>query len=246
MSNKDAIYASPLDAIADFTFDETVAAVFPDMIQRSVPGYSTIIAMTGVLAGRYAQTDSHCYDLGCSLGASTLAMRQHIDQSGCIIIGIDNSTAMLDKCRQIIAGDNYPTPVELRCADILDSDIENASVVTLNFTLQFIPQPKREDFLQRIFEGMRPGGILLLSEKILFEDQHLQTLNTELHHEFKRGNGYSDMEISQKRSAIENVLVSETIATHQQRLRAIGFKYIDVWFQCFNFASLVAIKGSAE
>jgi tRNA (cmo5U34)-methyltransferase len=241
---KDTLYATPLDSIGGFAFDEQVVRVFPDMIQRSVPGYSTIIAMTGVLAARYAQAGTRCYDLGCSLGASTLAMRHQLDQAqrDCRIVGIDNSPAMLAHCRDLIAADAGSVPVDLELADICEAPIENASVVVFNFTLQFVPLEQREALLARIGQNMRPGGVLVLSEKIRFEDPHLQELNTDLHHEFKRANGYSDLEISQKRTALENVLVPETIATHTQRLRRAGFGSVDVWFQCFNFASLVAIR----
>ena len=242
MSQKDAIYSQALDKIADFAFDDNVAAVFPDMIQRSVPGYSTIIAMTGVLAERYAQDGSRCYDLGCSLGASTLSISQHIEGKQCRIIGVDNSEAMLKRCRDLVDASPYSPTIDLVCSDINDVCFEDASVVVLNFTLQFIPVEQRAELLKRIADGMRKGGILILSEKILFEDQHLQELNTDLHHAFKKGNGYSDMEISQKRSSIENVLIPETIQCHEDRLRDAGFQNIDVWFQCFNFASLVAIK----
>jgi tRNA (cmo5U34)-methyltransferase len=241
-AGRDAIYATPLDAIAAFAFDERVVQVFPDMIQRSVPGYSTIIAMTGVLAERYAQPHSHCYDLGCSLGASTLAMRAHLDGRDCRIIAVDNSSAMLEHCRAAIAADSGASPVELVLADAGSVPIADASVVVLNFTLQFIAQAQREALLARIGAGMRRGGVLVLSEKICFDDPHLQQLNTDLHHAFKRANGYTDLEISQKRSALENVLVPETIASHQQRLRRAGFASVDVWVQCFNFASLVAVK----
>jgi tRNA (cmo5U34)-methyltransferase len=242
MNQRDQIYASPLDAIGAFAFDEQVAHVFPDMIQRSVPGYATIIAMTGVLAERYAQPGSRCYDLGCSLGASTLAMRQHLDDRDCEIVAVDNSPAMIERCKAQIAADRHTTPVTLLLDDIASTPIDNASMVVLNFTLQFIPTERRDALLHRIGRAMRPGGVLVLSEKICFEDAHLQALNTDLHHAFKRANGYSELEISQKRSALENVLVPETLATHQQRLRAAGFTSVDVWFQCFNFASLVAIR----
>lgn len=242
MTQRDQIYASPLDAIGAFAFDEQVARVFPDMIQRSVPGYATIVAMTGVLAERYAQPGSCCYDLGCSLGASTLAMRQYLDERDCEIVAVDNSPAMIERCQARIAADSHRAPVTLRLDDIGATAIENASVVVFNFTLQFIPLAARDALLARIGKAMRPGGVLVLSEKIRFEDEHLQALNTDLHHAFKRANGYSDLEISQKRSALENVLVPETIAAHQQRLRSAGFSSVDVWFQCFNFASLVAIK----
>lgn len=242
MKSKDRIYSTPMDRIADFAFDDKVASVFPDMIKRSVPGYSTIIAMTGVLAERYALDDSNCYDLGCSLGASTLSLRHHVEGRHCKIIAVDNSSAMIERCQQIIDQDDYSTPTELLLADISEVDINNASVVVLNFTLQFIATDQRQALLQKIYDGMNQGGILVLSEKIRFEDEHLQELNTDLHHAFKKANGYSDMEISQKRSALEKTLLPETIAEHQQRLQSIGFSNIDAWFQCFNFASLVAIK----
>lgn len=239
---KDTIYSTPLDAIADFAFDANVVRVFPDMIQRSVPGYSTIVAMTGVLAERYARAGTHCYDLGCSLGASTLAMRALLDGRNCDIIGVDNSPAMIDHCRALIAADSHSTPVILQLADINAIAIENASVAVMNFTLQFIAPEQREALLHRIADAMQPGGILVLSEKICFDDEHLQQLNTELHRAFKRANGYSDLEIAQKRTALENVLLPESLPSHRERLRRAGFASVDVWFQCFNFASMVAIK----
>jgi tRNA (cmo5U34)-methyltransferase len=242
MTKKDSIYAKPLDSIADFSFDDTVVRVFPDMIQRSVPGYSTIIAMTGVIAERYAQNDSHCYDLGCSLGASTLSMRQQLDAKSCKIIAVDNSEAMIARCKTLIELDQHQTLVELIQDDVLNIAINNSSVAVLNFTLQFISPSQRLDLLTTIFNGMCEGGVLVLSEKIHFDDPHLQSLNTDLHHSFKRANGYSDMEISQKRTSLENVLVTDSIPLHQRRLKDIGFNSVDVWFQCFNFMSLVAIK----
>lgn len=244
MTDKDSIYAEPLNDIAGFRFDDHVVQVFPDMIQRSVPGYSTIIAMTGVLAERYAQAGSYCYDLGSSLGASTLSMRQQLGDRDCKIIAVDNSAAMQRRCREIINQQPSPVEVELREADLRDVAIDNASVVVMNFTLQFIAPAEREAILASIYKGMRNGGILVLSEKICFDDPHLQSLNTDLHHSFKRANGYSDMEISQKRSALENVLIPETIGSHQKRLKKVGFNTVDVWFQCFNFTSMVAIKNN--
>ncbi|WP_129127635.1 carboxy-S-adenosyl-L-methionine synthase CmoA [Geomonas oryzae] len=239
----DAIYAAPLQEMIDFKFDERVVAVFPDMIQRSVPGYGMIISNIGILAAKYAQAGSHCYDLGCSLGAATLSMRQRIKAPDCDIIAVDNSQAMIERAREILARDAAPAvPVNMICADIQDVPIENASVVVLNFTLQFIPPAQRPELIERIHAGLRPGGILILSEKIAFSDPERQHFHQELHHDFKRANGYSDLEISQKRSALENVMIPETISCHQERLKAAGFSSFDVWFQCFNFASMVAVK----
>jgi len=237
---KDTIYQHPLDRIADFSFDEKVAAVFPDMIQRSVPGYSTIIAMTGVLAERYAIDNSNVYDLGCSLGASLFSIAHQLDKYKNIqLIGIDNSPAMIERCA--ILCQTYKN-TQLLCQDIENTQIKKASVVVLNFSLQFIPLAHREIILTSIAHNMLPGGILILSEKIRFEDDLLDQLNVDLHHAFKKANGYSDLEISQKRNALEKVLLPETLKTHQDRIKRAGFNRCDVWFQCFNFASMVAIK----
>ncbi|TGU70735.1 carboxy-S-adenosyl-L-methionine synthase CmoA [Geomonas terrae] len=239
----DAIYAAPLQEMIDFKFDERVVAVFPDMIQRSVPGYGMIISNIGILAAKYAQAGSHCYDLGCSLGAATLSMRQRIKEPECDIIAVDNSPAMLERGRELLARDAAAAvPVTMICADIQEVPIENASVVVLNFTLQFIPPAQRPELIERIYAGLRPGGILILSEKIAFSEPARQHFHQELHHDFKRANGYSDLEISQKRSALENVMIPETLACHQERLKSAGFSSVEVWFQCFNFASMVAIK----
>ncbi|MBL4782791.1 MAG: carboxy-S-adenosyl-L-methionine synthase CmoA [Porticoccaceae bacterium] len=240
--NHDKLFSRPLADIAGFTFDADVVAVFPDMIQRSVPGYETIIAMTGTLAGRYAQPQSKCYDLGCSLGASTLAMAQHIQVPDCSIVAIDNAPAMIEHCTTILAHEQSDTAVDLICADLLDTPLNNASMVVLNFTLQFLPPEARSALMQRIYDALLPGGILILSEKIAFADAHLNQLMIELHHSFKRANGYSELEVAQKRSALENVLIPETLDQHRQRLNSVGFNSIDIWFQCFNFASLLAIK----
>jgi tRNA (cmo5U34)-methyltransferase len=239
----DVIYSLPLDEIIDFRFDERVVDVFPDMIQRSVPGYGTMISTIGILAARYAQEDSHCYDLGCSLGAITLSMRQQITKSNCDIIAIDNSIAMIERGQQLLVSDQTSAiPVTMICADLQNVDIENASVVVLNFTLQFIPVEERLLLIKRIYQGLKPGGILILSEKIAFDDNAKHEFHIEAHHDFKRANGYSDLEISQKRSALEKVLIPETLVSHQQRLKLAGFGFSELWFQCFNFISLVAIK----
>jgi tRNA (cmo5U34)-methyltransferase len=239
----DQIYASPLDQIIDFKFDEKVVNVFPDMIQRSVPGYSTMISTIGIMAARYAQADSVCYDLGCSLGAVTLSMRHRINQKNCKIIAVDNSPAMIEQAQQLLSADqNQLVDVDLVCNDLLDIEISNASVVVMNFTLQFIAIEQRDALLQRIYDGLKPGGVLILSEKLAFDDEQVNQFHIDSHHDFKRSNGYSDLEISQKRSALENVLIPESLEAHQYRLKSAGFNFIDKWFQCFNFISMVAIK----
>ncbi|OLQ69430.1 carboxy-S-adenosyl-L-methionine synthase CmoA [Photobacterium proteolyticum] len=242
MAGHDNIFAAPIEKLGDFTFDERVAEVFPDMIQRSVPGYSNIISAIGMLAERFAKPHSKIYDLGCSLGAATLSMRRHINQEGCEIIAVDNSAAMVERCRLHIDAYRSDTPVQVIEADIRDIDISDASVVVLNFTLQFLVPEDRQALLEKIFAGLRPGGILILSEKYIFDDERSHELLIDLHHDFKRANGYSELEISQKRSAIENVMRPDSIDTHKQRFADIGFSSSEVWFQCFNFGSMFAIK----
>ncbi|MFT5083880.1 MAG: tRNA (cmo5U34)-methyltransferase [Lentisphaeria bacterium] len=238
----DTLYSKPQIQTIDFVFDDKVVDVFPDMIERSVPGYSTIIHMIGQLAQRYVQKGTHCYDLGCSLGAATLSMRHRIQTEGASIIAVDNSPDMIKRCQTLIDADIGKTDVEMCLSDILDAPIHNASVCVLNFTLQFVPLSQRTRLLKKIYHGMVPGGILVVSEKLNFDDSHHSSLMTELHHYFKKTNGYSELEIAQKRNAIENVLVPETFNAHKQRLENIGFVGIETWFQCFNFASFIAFK----
>ncbi|WP_119396520.1 carboxy-S-adenosyl-L-methionine synthase CmoA [Salinibius halmophilus] len=240
---KDDIFAHPQANIGKFEFDETVAHVFPDMIKRSVPGYSHVIALTGVLAGQYAKPDSKIYDLGCSLGASTLAMRHHVKAPNCEIIGIDTSDAMLRRARDWIdSTDEEAVTVTLEQNDIRNVDFQPMSVAVLNYTLQFVPMADRTALLQKIYDAMLPGAALILSEKVTFTDAAQQDLLERHQLDFKRANGYSELEISQKRQSIEDVLVTETLPEHHQRLRDVGFSQVETWFQCFNFTSMIAIK----
>lgn len=242
MSNRDTLFSVPVAKLGDWTFDERVAEVFPDMIQRSVPGYSNIISMIGMLAERFVQPDSHVYDLGCSLGAATLSVRRNIRVPGCKIIAVDNSPAMVERCRRHIDAFRADTPVEVIEADIRQIPLENASLVVLNFTLQFLAPEERQQLLNTIYQGLKPGGALVLSEKFSFEDADVGELLFNMHHDFKRANGYSELEISQKRSMLENVMLTDSVETHKTRLRQAGFRHAEVWFQCFNFGSLVALK----
>lgn len=238
----DTLFSDPLRVPAPFRFDADVVRVFPDMIRRSVPGYETVIAMTGLLAGRFVTPGSTAYDLGCSLGASTLSMRRYITAPDARIVAVDNSIPMLSRCRQLLAQAGGGCAVELREDDITTTAIADASMVVLNYTLQFIPTTQRPTLLARIARALHPGGVLVLSEKVVFPDATLNALNIDLHHEFKRAHGYSQLEIAGKRDSLENVLVPETIAVHRARVLEAGFQSCDVWFQCFNFASLIALR----
>lgn len=242
MNPKDQLYAQQKKLVQAFRFDDEVAKVFADMIRRSVPGYPMMLDMLGVVAKRHVQANSHCYDLGCSLGASTLAIRQNIQQPGCKIIAVDNSAAMTSRCRQVITNDSATTPVDVICEDILALAFAPLSLASMNLTLQFIAKDQRLPLLRRIAGATLPGGVLFLSEKLRFDDAFEQDELTELHHQFKKHQGYSALEIAQKRTAIENVLIPETLASHQQRLLEAGYSKVITALQCFNFVTLIAYK----
>jgi len=272
MKEQDKLFRDPLPNIGAFRFDDSVASVFPDMLRRSIPGYQAIISQSGLLASRFAQPNTNLYDLGCSLGATALSMKsallsptgtsenphQSNSRHSNVIHGVDNSEAMLKRAEAAVAeydaarltkatensnsGTATDVPIRFHCQDIQSCTLENASVVAMNFTLQFIPPEDRSNMMQRIARGLRPGGVLILSEKVTFSDPVLSELHIDMYHEFKRANGYSELEISQKRTALENVLIPDTLETHNNRLAEAGFSSSSVWFQCFNFASLIAIK----
>ena len=229
-----------------FRFNENVARVFPDMLRRSIPGYGASIEAIGSLAARYVRAGTTCYDLGCSLGAATLAMRQGIREPACRIVAVDSAPAMIERCREVIAEDdrlNGPeTEVDVVESDIRDISFANASMVVLNYTLQFIAPADRGALLAHICAGVNEGGVLVLSEKVVDEDAEMEALLVELHHEHKRRNHYSDLEIARKRAALENVLVPETVAAHRARLSEAGFSRSAVWLRYFNFVSIIAIR----
>lgn len=241
---KDNIFSTPKSP-APFTFDDSVAEVFPDMIKRSVPGYSEIIKNIAKFSERFVASNTNCYDLGCSLGAASLAMSSGIEKSTATninIIAVDNSRAMLERCQHHINAFKHETKIELQQNDIQKVLITNASMVVLNFTLQFIAKNERVDLLKNIYHGLNTGGILVLSEKVHFDDTILNNLIVDLHHQFKKENGYSDLEVSQKRNALENVLLTDSLNEHITRLNQLGFSKVSCWLQHYNFISLIAIK----
>jgi tRNA (cmo5U34)-methyltransferase len=242
VQKQDNLYANPLKKVADFKFDESVVDVFPDMIQRSVPGYETIVHTIGELAKSSVMPASNVYDLGCSLGAASLSVARATQNVNCKIIGLDTSSAMVERCRRTVQGFNLPNPIDIHQQSAQDATIENASMVIMNFTLQFIPPEDRKALLKKIYDGLNPGGIFILSEKIKHPTLTGNELLIDLHHQFKRDNGYSELEVSQKRASLEKVMLTDTFAEHERRLLDVGFSDVVMWFKCYNFTSLVAIK----
>ena len=236
---RDNLFNANID-IADFRFDKEVVEVFDDMVRRSVPGYDSMIQMIGLIARMYGQDNTNYYDLGSSTGAISLAIALNNKHQKNTFFAVDNSEEMVSKCKQNLESkiDN----LQATCADINQIHIENASIVVLNLTLQFIDVKDRSNLIKKIYEGLNPGGVLIISEKIHFEDKETQDQITNLHIDFKKENGYSELEIANKRQAIENVLITDTKAIHIERLKDSGFKDTSCFFQCLNFVSFLSVK----
>ncbi len=221
-----------------FEFSEKVVAVFEDMIRRSVPGYGLTLTAIETVAGREVPEGSQIYDLGSSLGASVEAAWQGVKGKEVVIHGIDNSAPMVERARKLL---NLPS-VFFHEGDAVSWPLENAGLIVLNFTLQFVPVLERETLLKRCYEALIPGGVLFLSEKFVSSQPEDGEWLQELHWEFKRQQGYSELEIARKRDAIEEVLVPEELESHEARLEKVGFCQVTRVLQCLNFASWVARK----
>jgi len=242
MDKKDKLFSKKLSEINNFNFDEKVAEVFPDMIKRSVPGYESIIHHLGTFARLFVTDNSNVYDLGSSLGAASMSIRRNITSKGVKIFAVDNSEAMVERSQKIFNAYASDVDIEVLLDSIENIDIKNASMVVLNFTLQFVEKSQRCLLLEKIAKGLNSGGLLVLSEKIHFNNPVTQKLIDDMHFDFKRENGYSELEISQKREALQDILIPETFDEHRNRLISSGFRSADIWYQQYNFASMVAIK----
>jgi tRNA (cmo5U34)-methyltransferase len=233
--SKDEIFATPQSQIVDFVFDEQVVAVFPNMIRRSVPGYETVIPMTGLMAARHLNDGDTAYDLGCSLGATTLAILQQTTSPNVSVIGVDNAPAMIAQARERLSDPR----ARFECADLTEFTVTDAKVVVLNFVMQFLPPAARLPLLQRLRSQMRSDGLLIVSEKTHQSDADLQKFYDSTHLAWKRANGYSELEVSQKRQSLEQVMIVDSEDIHNQRFSDAGFGHSQTWFRCMNWASFL-------
>ena len=243
-SGRDDLYRDPQPPAA-FRFDAAVAAVFPDMISRSVPGYRFNLELVAAIACRHVQSHTRVYDLGCSLGAMTFSIRSALagmssPPNEVELIGVDNSPAMIERARAQLAAFQSPYRTELLCADLAEVEPVNASMAVLGYTLQFVAPEARAAVIRRVRDGLLPGGVLVLAEKIHEPHAGAESLMTELHHDFKRANGYSELEIAGKRQALENVLHSETVDAHERRLHEAGFDEVVMLSRHYGFCLWLA------
>lgn len=242
MNHEDSIYSQPQSTVAPFEFNDRVVQVFDDMITRSVPLYRESLCRQAQLAAHFYQQNSVLYDLGCSNGNFGMQFMQQMAPKPFKMVGIDTSQPMLDQYARRLKDDERSDDIELCLQPIECYPFKSTSVVVINLTLQFLDLDLRTKLLKQVYNALLPGGILLLTEKVVHQDQQLSQLQQDWYYRLKKENGYSQLEISQKRDALENILIPETIEQHQARLRQLGFNQIDVWLKWFNFASLVCIK----
>jgi tRNA (cmo5U34)-methyltransferase len=240
---RDRVFAAPKKKIDDFNFGAETAAVFDDMLGRSVPFYDEIQRMLGELAADFAQDGTAVYDLGCSTGTTFLAIEKYLPAGLDVrFVGIDSSREMLAIADRKLAGSRWDGRYELRCADLDRSvEIRDASVVMLVLTLQFIRPLYRTRLIREIRQGMVENGCLLMVEKVLGEDTTFNRLFIKHYYEMKKRNGYSELEIAQKREALENVLVPYRLEENKELLRSQGFGHVDVFFKWYNFCGIIAI-----
>ena len=242
---KDTVFAEKQTTLTPFRFNRKVAEVFDDMLVRSVPFYGESLKQQARITHRYYQEDTRIYDLGCSHGNLGILVRDVFDGEPFTMIGVDNSKPMIDRYKKrLLDGDpdKDGNRIHLVCGGLEDLKIENASVVLINLTLQFLAPEMRDGLIRSIWKGLEPGGILLLTEKTEHPDPGLCDLELDFYRQFKRENGYSDLEISQKRDALEKVLIPEPLAVHEERIGSAGFSQFNVWLKWFNFTSMIAIK----
>lgn len=240
--NKDVVFNEKIEKSSDFKFGAQVAQVFDDMVSRSVPYYLEMQRMIGELAGNHAVAGTEVYDLGCSTGSTLITMDPSV-ANDVKFVGIDDSQEMLNKCDAKLKELGITREYELRCADLAkDFTINNASVAVLCLTLQFVRPMHREQLLKRVFAGLNPGGALILVEKILGEESRFNRDFIEYYYNYKRRNNYSELEISQKREALENVLIPYKLSENLLLLKEIGFSHTEIFFKWYNFTGVIAIK----
>ena len=240
---KDDVFNQVIENPSDFKFSATVANAFDDMVERSVPYYNEIQRMIIEQVCEFAAPDTNVYDLGCSTGTTFLNLDPLVDERVCFV-GVDDSKDMLQKCADKIKEAGLKRRCELKNADLhQDFAIENASAVVLCLTLQFVRPIYREKLLSRIYEGLNPGGVLVISEKILAEDSLFNRNFIKYYYDYKRRNQYSELEISQKREALENVLIPYKLSENIKMLMEAGFGHTEVFFKWYNFSGFIAIKN---
>lgn len=242
---KDTLFNSPGSGKTPFSFDDSVASVFDDMATRSIPSYQENIKMLSKIASRYYKKGQPIVDLGASTGNSLFACLHELKGEG-EYIAIEPSEPMIKRITAKVAFLAQKPALQIINQTIQNAQWENASVTILQYVLQFIPSAERLSILQKVYDGLAPGGVLILSEKVHADQPGLEELQTSFYYDFKREQGYSELEISQKRDALEKVLITDSLNVQVERLKSAGFQDVLIWSKWFNFASFLCIKEGSS
>lgn len=240
---KDQLFNIPGSGKTPFEFNAHVAEVFDDMVSRSVPFYNEVLQMSAELTTDFYEPGTQIYDLGCSTGALARHLRKEFGATPFSYVGIDNSKEMIEKARASYGVKPVAGSGTFLCADITAVDFEPASVFVSNYTFQFLRPLARQTLLKKIYAALRPDGCLLLSEKCLEDSADVSRLFAARHHALKERNGYSKLEIAEKRDALENVLIPFRVNENVEMLSEVGFNPVSIFFKCYNFASFLAVKS---
>jgi tRNA (cmo5U34)-methyltransferase len=234
---KDEIFNQPIKK--QFEFDESVATVFDDMLQRSVPFYEQSMQLVVDLLALSIEEGDVITDLGCSTASMLLNIEQKVAKK-VTYIGVDNAPAMLDQARKKIMA--YGSTISLVEADILNYAIQPSNIILTNYTLQFIRPLDRVGLVQKIYDALEESGRFIFSEKVISEDKQLNKQMIDLYYGYKQDQGYSAYEIMQKREALENVLIPYSEEENKKMMREVGFQHIETLFRWNNFVTFIAIK----
>lgn len=224
-----------------FAFNEEVANVFDDMVTRSIPFYSEVSSQVLAWAQLHLSKESKIYDVGCSTGTIFQLLSQYINLP-LQMIGIDTSQAMINKAKDKLSNINKNDQLTWLCQNALEVNYCKANMIVCNYTLQFIPLENRRTLIHKFYEGLKPGGLLFLSEKICTKDPLVQQTMTTIYEAYKRSRGYSQTEIERKKEALEQVLIPVTLEEQLGWLKEAGFRTIEITSKWYCFVSIVAIK----
>ncbi len=240
-SNRDTLFQRE-EICEDFVFNDRVAQVFDDMLDRSVPHYQEVIHSIARILACHLQHKEQVVDLGCATGTTLLKLSTLLQEKELTYLGIDNSPAMLEKAR--LKAELFSREKELTfvCEDITRNNQTGTAAFILNYTLQFIRPLHREAFLEKIYHNLRPGGICILSEKTVSHHPGLNRRYIDIYHQFKKERGYSELEIAKKREALENILIPCSLEENRSMLHNAGFIEVEPFYQWFNFVSFLAVK----
>jgi len=240
---RDEVFDGAEPQTGSFRFNESVASAFDDMAVRCIPYYKEIIRLTCEAASRMLPQQARIFDIGCSTANTLLALARSCPEKNFQLTGCDPSAEMIAKAREKCELFTYSHDIEFICSDCQSLEIPTSDMVIMNYTLQFIPPAERPSIIRKIYQSLKPGGIFILSEKLRQDSPLVEKFNTAAYEQFKADNGYSFLEIANKRQALENILIPQSLTGNTTLLSEAGFSTVEPLFKWLNFATFIAVKS---